>query len=466
MGICEQEKTRKVNKILKFIVVLLAFALYFVLRHVLPFDENASRGVALLACIALLWLTEALPIYVTALLVPVMGALVGITNEAGNVVTLKDALLGFASPTVFLVMGGFALAASLHVNELDKKLTQYVMAICGSNVLACVFGVFVLAAVLSMWMSNTATAALMLPIMLGLAETLPQDESLGRNKVFMLLGVAYCCSIGGIGTMVGSPTNAIAAQELGYSFSDWLRIGMPLTVLLLPVMVLVLFALFRPKLNFKFDRRKFEEYIPWTLKRVLAIVVFALVALAWIFGELIRDATHLPITDAWVALVGIFLIALLNIASWRQIADEVDWGVLLLFGGGLSLSALLSMSGGSYQLAVLLEQWVGNAPAFLVVVVVATFIIFLTEMTSNTAAAALLVPMFATIGVQMGLPREVLPVVIGVGASCAFMMPVATPPNALVYGTGLIAQRDMLRAGLLLNVLSVIIVSLYSYFVL
>lgn len=454
----------------------MALLLYYTLSWLLPFDVYANRGIALLVCIAILWLTEALPVMVTALLVPVMGVLVGmpgsavrdaVTNElvadlvSVQSLSLDGALRKFAAPTIFLFMGGFALAAALSVNQLDRKITQYVMHICGDNVRNCILGIFVLSTVLSMWISNTATAAMMLPLVLGLANTLPNDEHQHHSKVFMLLGVAYCCSVGGMGTMVGSPPNAIASAEIGYTFSDWMRVGVPMMLIMLPVVIGTLYVMLRPRINVRFNRTKEEPHIPWTPRRLTAMGIFLLVAVLWMAGDSLREITGIPFSDAWTAIVGILLIVLLGVASWRDICNQTDWGVLLLFGGGLSLSSMMSDSGASFVLADQLRQLVESSSPLLIILVVATFIIFLTEFTSNTACAALLVPMFASVAQSLGMPPESLVLVIGVGASCAFMMPVATPPNALVYGTGEIEQREMLRVGFVLNILSVLVVTLY-----
>lgn len=457
-------------------IVAVSFLLYHVLASMLPFDVYANRGIALLVCIAILWLTEALPVMVTALLVPVMGVLVGVpgsavrdvaTNElvadlaSVQALSLEGALRRFASPIIFLFMGGFALAAALSVNRLDKKITQYVMNVCGDNVRNCVFGIFVLSTLLSMWISNTATAAMMLPLMLGLANVLPSDGHLHRSKVFMLLGLAYCCSVGGIGTMVGSPPNAIASAEIGYTFSDWMRVGLPVMLIMQPVVIGALYLMLRPHINVRFDRKENQAHIPWTSRRLTAMCIFVLVAALWMAGDSLKEATGIPFSDAWTAIAGIVLIVLLRVASWRDISEHTDWGVLLLFGGGLSLSSMMSDSGASFVLADQLRQLVQSSSPPLIILVVSTFIIFLTEFTSNTASAALLVPMFASVAQHMGMPPESLVLVIGIGASCAFMMPVATPPNALVYGTGEIEQRDMLRVGFVLNILSIAVVTLY-----
>jgi len=185
---------------------------------------------------------------------------------------------------------------------------------------------------------------------------------------------------------------------------------------------------------------------------------------AWIFGGKVAALLGITSPDSWIAVAAAIAVVVSGAASWKQVADNTEWGVLFLFGGGLTLSALLQSSGTSLVLGQQVAQTFGNAHPFVVILVVAIFINVLTEFTSNTASAALLVPVFAAIGAEMGMPPEVLVLVIGIGASCAFMLPVATPPNAIVFGTGLIRQREMISVGLVLNVFCIILISLWAYF--
>ena len=207
-----------------------------------------------------------------------------------------------------------------------------------------------------------------------------------------------------------------------------------------------------------------KEDIPWTLHRVITVIIFLLTAMAWIFGTQIGKATGISSIDSFIALVAAVAVVLFGTVRWREVARNTDWGVLMLFGGGIALSSMMQKSGASAALGHEVANTFSGAHPLLVIVVVATFIIFLTEFTSNTASAALLVPVFATIAAQMGMPEKVLVLIIGIGASCAFMLPVATPPNAIVFGTGLIKQREMMNVGLLLNVLSILVVSVWAYF--
>ena len=303
----------------------------------------------------------------------------------------------------------------------------------------------------------------MLPLALGVMSHL--DRANHRNSyVFVLLGVAYSASIGGLGTLVGSPPNAITARELGMDFAAWMKIGLPMMLIMMPIMIFTLWIVFRP--NFKGEAGKIEdqEAVEWTPIRIVTALLFAFIALCWIFSSKITQLLGTTSTDSLIAIFAAVMVVVLGCARWQDVVDNTDWGVLLLFGGGITLSKVMQVSGASEVLGQMVADTFGGANPLLVIFIVCIFIIILTEFTSNTASAALLVPVFAGVATQMNLPPEVLVLVIGIGASCAFMMPVATPPNAIVFGSGLIRQREMIRAGLVLNVLSIAVISLFVYF--
>ncbi len=446
------------------IIMAIAAAVAFALYAALPFEPNVKKGLALLAFIAIMWLTEAVHITVTALMVPILAVAIGLGKFAKDgtftATTIKSALANFANPTIFTFFGGFALATALHMQKLDKKIAMWLIARSGGRLGVAAILICLATAILSMWVSNTATAAMMLPIALGICANM--DESKDRGTlVFLLLGIAYSASIGGLGTLVGSPPNLIVAQALHYSFADWMKVGLPLMLVMLPIMLLVLYVIFKPNLSHKIEMDL--EHIPWTRKRIITIVVFALTAIGWIFSKQISGLAGFKVDDAYVAICSAVAIVVLGLAKWHDIAENTEWGVLLLFGGGLTLSAVLGDSGASKVLGDLVAHTFGGAPTYVILLVTAIFIICLTEFTSNTASAALLVPVFAGVAAQMGLPKETLTIIIGVGASCAFVMPVATPPNALVFGTGRIRQIEMVRSGGILAVVSAILVSGYAY---
>lgn len=437
-------------------ITLIAAVLCFGIYQILPYDINANKGIAVLLFVAILWFTEAVHITVTALMVPVLAAVIGIPE-----MNVKTALSGFSDPIIYIFFGGFALATALHMQRLDRKIALWLISLSRGNMKIAVLAIFGVTAFLSMWISNTATAAMMLPLAMGIMSHL--DRKTERNTfVFILLGIAYSASIGGLGTLVGSPPNAIAARAIDMDFAGWMKIGLPLMLALMPIMVVTLWLVFRPRLNRKISVPM--EEIPWTTRRVLTMVVFACTALAWIFGSQVSAALGVTAPDTFIAVTAAVAIITLGLASWQQVSNNTDWGVLFLFGGGLTLSGLLRSSGASAVLGDQVAAFLTGAGPFVIILGVTTFIIILTEFTSNTASAALLVPVFAAIAERMGMPPAVLVLMIGIGASCAFMLPVATPPNAIVYGTGQIRQSDMVRAGAVLNVSCVIVLTLWGYF--
>ncbi|WP_278363312.1 SLC13 family permease [Acinetobacter schindleri] len=446
-----------------WILIIIAAIVAFILYQVLPYDQNASKGLALLAFIGILWLTEAIHITITALLIPILAVLLAMPMADGDAlvpITTQAALTTFADPVIFLFFGGFALATALHIQKLDKKIAMWIISLSGGHLGISVLAIFAVTAALSMWISNTATAAMMLPLALGLLSHLDVEKE-RKTFVFILLGIAYSASIGGLGTIVGSPPNAIAAKALGYDFADWMKIGLPMMFIILPAMLIGLYLVLRPKLNHKVQF--VTEDIPWTRSRIAAMVLFICTALAWIFSKKLTENFGISQPDTWIAILAACMVAILGTATWKQIAENTDWGVLYLFGGGLTLSAILKDSGSSLVLGQTLANTFGDTSPLVIIFVVATFIIFLTEFTSNTASAALLVPVFAAIADQMGMPKEILVIVIGIGASCAFMLPVATPPNAIVFGTGYIQQSEMMKVGFVLNIMCIFLVSLFIY---
>ena len=439
-------------------IAIVATIISVVLYQILPYDENVNKGLTILAFVAIMWFTEAVHITVTALMVPILAVVLGFPD-----MDIKKAMAGFADPTIYIFFGGFALATALHMQRLDRKIAVSLLRLSRGNMKVAVLMLFAVTAFLSMWISNTATAAMMLPLAMGMMSHLDQEKE-RKTYVFVLLGIAYCASIGGLGTVVGSPPNMIAAKALNLDFVGWMKLGLPMMLLILPLMLFSMYVILKPNLNERVEVK--EESIPWTLHRVIALLIFLAAAIAWVFSSKIKAAFGISNPDTVIALIAAVAVVVFGVAQWKEVARNTDWGVLMLFGGGISLSALLQSSGASEALGQQVASTFSHSPALLVIFVVATFIIFLTEFTSNTASAALLVPIFASIAAQMGLPEQVLVFVIGVGASCAFMLPVATPPNAIVFGTGLIKQREMMNVGLLLNILCVVLVALWAYAVL
>lgn len=444
------------------IIFLVDVVLFFILLNTLPFAPEANKGLALLVFVAILWLTEALHVTVTALLIPILSVALGLVKS-------KEALVAFADPTIFLFFGGFALATALHIQKLDRLIANKIMALSRGKLSVAVLYLFLVTAFLSMWMSNTATAAMMLPLAMGILSKLDPKED-HNTYVFVLLGIAYSASIGGMGTLVGSPPNAIVASQLHLTFADWMKYGFPIMLILMPLMLGTLYMVFKPKFDVQFEQS--FEVIELDKKRILTLAIFVLIALSWVFSSqlnpflsgLLGLKGNIGSFDSMVAMVAAALICITGIASWQQIQEGTEWGVLFLFGGGLTLSSVLGQTGASKIMADGIVSLIEGGHYYVIGLIVAAFIIFLTEFTSNTASAALLVPIFISIAQALNVEPLGLALIIGLGASCAFMLPVATPPNAIVFGTGQVKQSEMVRAGFWLNILCVFVIATVGYF--
>ncbi len=438
----------------KPLILLLDVALLLILLNWLPFDPRINKGLSLFLFIAVLWLSEAIHVTVTALLVPIMAVLLGIFP-------LQPAISHFANPTIYLFFGGFALAAALHKQLLDQFLARQILILARGRLDMAVGLLFAITALLSMWISNTATAAMMLPLAIGIASQLG-DEKKHNTQTFILLGMAYSASIGGIGTLVGSPPNVIAAAQAHISFLQWLMFGIPIVLILLPCAMLALYLVLRPHLNQHCTMQQME--LVWTRQHKLTLVIFSGTVLAWIGSQPISAwLGGIEQIDTLIALAAAVMICITGVASWRDVERHTEWGVLMLFGGGLSLSAILKETGTSLFLAQQITTWFSHTHPLLLLLAIATFVVFLTELASNTATAALMVPLFASVAGNMGMSVSIMSIMIAISASCAFMLPVATPPNAIVYASGYVLQRDMIRVGFVLNIMCTILLALFAY---
>jgi sodium-dependent dicarboxylate transporter 2/3/5 len=426
---------------------------------------------------AVWWITEAIPIPATALFPLALFPLLG----AG---TIRDAASPYANPLIFLFMGGFMLALAMQRWGLHRRIALHIIRRMGSQPTSIVAGFMLSSAFLSMWVSNTATAMMMLPIGLSVIELASDNNAApaGRNPfaVALLLGIAYACSIGGLGTLIGTPPNAFMAAFLSETygieigFAEWMLVGIPIVVIGLPICFWVLtrvaFPIKRQQLagGEQLISRELEAIGPMSRAEKMVAVVFALTALAWIFRPLLAKWIA-GLTDPGIAIAAAIIAFVVPVnlrrgeflLNWEW-AQRVPWGVLLLFGGGLSLAAAIQRTGLATWLAHTL-QGLSAYPTLLTVVAATTLIIFLTELTSNTATAAAFLPILASVAQGIGRDPLLLVVPAALAASCAFMLPVATPPNAIVYGSGRLTIPQMARAGLLLNISFIILITAAAY---
>lgn len=419
-------------------------------------DHDAlALGLGIFACVAFLWVTEAMPLAATSLLVPLLAIL-------GGVHTPKDAFAPFADPLILLFFGGFVVAAAMSRQGVDRSLALALVRMGGGSFIRTSVCLFAATGFVSMWMNNTATTAMMLPMATGILRHHHDDIRDGPRRQFLVLGLAYAASIGGLGMIIGSAPNVIAAKELGLSFTAWMRIGLPVVILGMPLMILILLAVLRPS-----DTRILapqDDGGGRHPRRALTLAIFLATAVCWILGS--RIGPLVGVTQSFDTVVGItacILLLLTRCVAWDEVQRTTEWSVLILFGGGIALSVVLKETGASVFLARCITSLTHGWPLFLMLLAVVAFVIFLTELMSNTTVAALLVPIFAATAQETGADPARLILPVALAASCGFMMPIGTPPNAMVFASGHVTQRRMMSAGVWVNLGFVILLSVLSW---
>jgi len=445
-------------------------------------DPVAWRTAAVGLWMATWWATEAIPVPATSLIPIIAFDPLGIT-------TIGEATAHYANPIIYLFFGGFLLALALQRWNLHRRIALAILDRTGTEGRRLIGGFMLVCGVLSMWMTNTSTTIMLLPIAISVIDVIRDhiedlsEKHLADFEIAMLLGLAYSASIGGLATLVGTPPNALLigylAEEYGIqiSFARWMSVGIPVTVLMLPVAWILLTRFLYPVRvpaseavgQHLRELRHAQGPMSTAEKRVASI--FGLVVFSWMFRKPLTDWLGISgISDAGIAVTAGVLLFLVpsgdavkrRLMSWDY-AVRLPWGVLILFGGGLSLAAAVSDSGLALWLGESLSLF--NALGLTVLVIAAvTLVIFLTELTSNTATTATLLPVMGAIALQAGLPPLVLMVPITIAASCAFMLPVATPPNAIVFATGHLSIPQMVRAGIWLNLIGIVIVSIIALY--
>ncbi|WP_119070183.1 DASS family sodium-coupled anion symporter [Rubrobacter indicoceani] len=439
---------------------------------------------------AIWWVTEALPLPATALLPIVLFPLFG-------AVAIEDATAPYASDVIFLFMGGFMIALAMQRWGLHRRIALVTIMAVGTQPVRVIGGFMIATAFLSMWVSNTATAVMMLPIGLSVLalvitgddpETGEGDEGRGSNltglgasnfAVGLMLGIAYAASIGSLATLIGTPPNLFMAgflqetYDITIGFGEWMLVGLPLSVVFLFITWIVLTRfVYPPEISEisggrELIRGQLDEMGRISRGEKIVLVVFVTTAFFWIFRQALSGLPGLGgLEDSSIAIAAAIALFFIPVDArngvfaldWRT-ALNLPWGVLLLFGGGLSLASAVSATG--------VDQWIGDSfagfagvPILLFVVAVTAAVIFLTELTSNTATAAALLPIFGGVAVGTDLDPLLLVVPAALAASCAFMLPVATPPNAIVFGSGHVTILQMVKAGIWLNVIGIVLITL------
>src|SRR5690606_14973855 len=444
-------------------------------------SDEANAILASTLWIAAWWITEAIPIAVTALLPIILFPLTGGLD-------LNTTTSAFGHKFVFLYMGGFIIAIAIEKWNLHKRIALNIIQFIGTDVKKILLGVMVATAFLSMWISNTATAVMMLPIGIAIINQLKDNPNTDENEnlVFgkaMMLAIAYSASIGGIATLIGTPPNLVLAgvvldtYDYEITFLQWFMFGFPIALVLLFICWKYLTSI-----AYKFQQKEFpggKAEIKRLLKNLgnisyeekMVAAVFATTAFFWITRSFLFDKL-LPELDDTIIAIGFAVVLFLipskdksqQLMNWED-AVKLPWGIILLFGGGMAIANGFESSG--------LALWIGNQMTLLagmitliLVLLLIAAVNFLTEITSNLATTAMLLPVLAPMAITVDLHPFVLMVGAAVAASCAFMLPVATPPNAVVFGAGYLRIPDMVNKGFVMNIVSIIILSLFVYFLL
>jgi sodium-dependent dicarboxylate transporter 2/3/5 len=455
-------------------------------------SEVAWKTAAVAALMAVWWATEAVPVAVTAILPLIVFPLLGVAD-------IRATATPYANPIIFLFMGGFILALAIQRWNLHRRIALNIILLVGTNPQAIVVGFMLATAALSMWISNTATTMMMLPVALSVIGVLTGNPDLDpehgdpsvlavldRNSrnfaTALLLAIAYSANVGGMGTLIGTGPNALVAAFLkdhsgiDIGFVQWMAIGVPVIFLMLPAVWVTLtrlaypFSALQTPTGATVIRDGLNELGPITSAEQRLTSLFALVASLWI----LRPWLDVPgLSDAGIAMFGALMLFLVPagggakgefLLTWER-TQRLPWGVLILIGGGLSLASAVSDTG--------LAQWAGSkiialelTDMLLLIGAIVTLIIFLTELTSNTATTAALLPVVAAIAAVGGVDAIYLAAPAALAASCAFMLPVATPPNAIVFSTGLVSIPQMVRAGIIVNLFGIVLLSGFAYLLL
>jgi len=470
----------------QLIGLFLGPALFLLIKFFVSVTEMSPEAVSVLgvvAWIATWWVTEAMPIPITSLMPLLLFPFLGVM-ETG------DVSANYGDPLIFLFAGSFMIALSMERWNLHKRIALSIIAFIGTNPSMLILGFMVATAALSMFISNTATTMMMVPI--SLAVTKHVADSLKNSNVdttpgkfpfgtALMLGTAYAATIGGFGSLVGAPANIILAAtvktlyDVDISFARWLLFGVPMVVLLIPTIWLYLTRVAFPM---KIDnipggrtiiKKELNSLGKMSYEEKVVLTVFSLTGIAWITRSFVLNDLIPGLDDTLIALMAgilLFVIPAKNkegsILDWNTLS-KLPWGILWLFGGGLALAAGIMSSG--------LDQWIGgqltsfsNIPLFITIGLIVATITILTEFTSNTATATMVYPIVAVAAVTLGTDPIILMVAANMGATFAYMFPVAAPPNAIVFGTGYVKMSTMAFTGIWLNLFSLIFTVIVVYF--
>ena len=443
---------------------------------------EAHKTAALFLLMGIWWATEAVPVAVTALIPLALFPIFGITD-------IQSAAMPYSNKIIYLFLGGFLIATAIQKWDLHKRIALIVLQFAGSKGSSLVGGFMITSALISMWVMNTSTTIMLLPIGLAVITVVKDtvtglsDRQINNFQLALLLGIAYGATIGGMSTLIGTGPNGMLAgfmsdnYGLDISFTDWMLVGIPLSVTMLPICWIILTKIIFPVTFETSPETKSllislkEELGEFKGPEVRVFYVFLFTAIAWISRSALDNISGLAnLSDAGIAMISALILFLLptgkkeekgSLLEWKDAQENVPWGLLVLFGGGLSLANAVQSTGLAVWLGNLIP---GDISLALIIILIVAMIIFLTELTSNMATTATFMPVVAAIALQSNFDPLLATAAVAIAASCAFMLPVATPPNAIVFGSGLIKVPQMARAGFLLNLIGIFLVSLVAVF--
>jgi sodium-dependent dicarboxylate transporter 2/3/5 len=414
--------------------------------------SNQAVVAATLAAVIILWITEVIPLYIAALTGSFLLLSLGDFSA-------KDIFQPYFDPVIVLFLGGFILARGLQKYEIDHRIAHEILKRMGDRPLIFVLGLMLVTAFLSMWMSNTASAAIMIPISIIVLKENNLFHQHSRFAKGAVLAVAYAATIGGIGSLVGSPPNAIAARYLGeknisLDFVEWMIKTLPFVVLALFFTWFLLFLFNRPeieKIQFNYKTRKLDR------SQKLIFIVFLITVIGWLTTKFTGLSSS---TVALIPVISLFSLRLLDETD----LSKISWSTLLLFGGGLSLGSAVNQVGIASMLATEVHGLIVDIPLFVTLLILVFFGILVTMVASNTASAAILIPLMLPLSSSLGIDMKSIAMLVAIGVSLDFMMPVGTPPSAIAYSTGVVNVREMIRNGFMVNVGTGLILVVMFYF--
>ena len=480
----------QINKKIGFIFGVLAFSVLILIADLDPAKPQINTMAAVAVLMAILWITEAIPLAATSLIPLIFFPITGILST-------EEIASSYINSIIFLFLGGFLIAIAMEEWVLHKRIALKIITVFGGSPASIILGFMASGALLSMWISNTATALMLLPI--GLAVIQKLETEFGQEKshnfsITLLLSIAYSCTLGGIATLIGTPPNLVMIKMLNLlfpnapeiSFGNWMLLALPVSLLMLfTVAILLTKVLFKVDKNVKLDKvfieDEYKKLGKFSFEEKVVSIVFLITALLWIFrSDILLGFLTIPgwsnllptsgfINDGTVAVTMAFILFLIPSRSGkRSLLDhtaftKVPWGIILLFGGGFALAKGFSSTGLSNFIGEQLTGLQTFSPIF-IILITALAISFLTELTSNTAVTQMILPIVASVSVAIGLNPLLLMFTVTLSASMAFMLPVATPPNTIIFAGGRIKILEMAKTGFALNITGVIIVSLLVYF--